>query len=83
MAQHARYRAAMSTPEQQQRLALLNNAIHSGERTITGANGASVTYRSIEEMIAARRDLAAQMAPTGASRRPLVARATFTTIRGD
>ena len=72
----------MSTPEQQQRLALLNAAIHSGERTITGANGASVTYRSLDEMLQARRDLEAQMAPKGRAARPVVMRATFGTIRG-
>ena len=73
----------MSTPEQQQQLARLNAAIHSGERTVVTATGASVTYRSIDEMLAVRRDLEAQMAPTGASRRAVVARATFTTLRGD
>ncbi len=72
----------MSTPEQQQQLARLNAAIHSGERTVVTATGASVTYRSIDEMLAVRRDLEAQMAPTGASRRAVVARATFTTLRG-
>lgn len=72
----------MSTPEQTQRLAQLNAAIHSGERTITGANGASVTYRSVDEMIAARRDLLMQMAPASSVRRAVVARATFTTLRG-
>ena len=72
----------MSTPEQTQRLAQLNAAIHSGERNITGANGASVTYRSVEEMIAARRDLVAQMATPTTATRAVVARATFGTIRG-
>ena len=72
----------MSTPEQQQQLARLNAAIHSGERTVVTATGASVTYRSIDEMLAVRRDLEAQMALTGASRRAVVARATFTTLRG-
>ena len=72
----------MSTPEQQQQLARLNAAIHSGERTVVTATGASVTYRSIDEMLAVRRDLEAQMAPAGASRRAVVARATFTTLRG-
>ena len=72
----------MSTPEQQQQLARLNAAIHSGERTVVTATGSSVTYRSIDEMLAVRRDLEAQMAPTGASRRAVVARATFTTLRG-
>ena len=72
----------MSTPEQIQRLALLNAAIHSGERTIVAPNNASVTYRSLDEMLAARRDLQAQMSPAGSSRRAVVARATFTTLRG-
>lgn len=72
----------MSTPEQQQQLARLNAAIHSGERTVVTDTGASVTYRSIDEMLAVRRDLEAQMAPTGARRRAVVARATFTTLRG-
>ena len=72
----------MSTPEQLQRLAQLNAAIHSGERTVTGANGASVTYRSLDEMMQARRDLEAQMAPVVRSARPVVMRATFGTIRG-
>lgn len=72
----------MSTPEQQQRLARLNAAIHSGERTITDAKGASVTYRSLDEMKEARRDLEAQMAPSGSRRRALVVCATFTTLRG-
>ncbi len=72
----------MSTPEQTQRLTQLNAAIHSGERTITGASGASVTYRSVDEMIAARRDLLAQMVPASSARRPVAARATFTTLRG-
>jgi len=72
----------MSTPEQQQRLAQLNAAIHSGERTITDAKGASVTYRSLEEMMAVRRDLEAQMSPASNRRRALAARVTFTTLRG-
>lgn len=72
----------MSTPDLQQRLAQLNAAIHSGERTVTGTNGASVTYRSLEEMLAVRRDLEAQLAPVGTRLRPVVARATFGTLRG-
>lgn len=72
----------MSTPEQTQRLAQLNTAIHSGERTITDAKGASVTYRSMDEMLAARRDLESQMAPTGTRRRAVVARVSFSTLRG-
>lgn len=72
----------MSTPELQQRLALLNAAIHSGERTVSSPNGSSVTYRSLEEMLAARRDLEAQMASSASRRRPVVLRANFSTIRG-
>lgn len=72
----------MSTPELQQRLVRLNAAIHSGERTVTTSNGASVTYRSLDEMLAARRDLEAQLAPPSARVRPIVMRATFTTLRG-
>lgn len=72
----------MSTSDLHQRLAQLNAAIHSGERTITGANGASVTYRSLDEMLAVRRDLEARMAPSGVRRRPTVIRASFGTLRG-
>lgn len=72
----------MSTPELQQRLALLNAAIHSGERTVSSPNGSSVTYRSLEEMLAVRRDLEAQMASSASRRRPVVLRANFSTIRG-
>lgn len=72
----------MSTPELQQRLARLNAAIHSGERTITDEKGASVTYRSLDEMRAVRRDLEAQMAPAGVRHRPVVVRASFGTLRG-
>ena len=72
----------MSTPDLQQRLARLNAAIHSGERTITTADGASVTYRSLDEMLAARRDLEAQLAPVGMRRRAVVTRVSFGTLRG-
>lgn len=72
----------MSTPELQQRLARLNAAIHSGERTISMQDGRSVTYRSMDEMLAARRDLEAQLAPQGSRRRAVVVRASFGTLRG-
>lgn len=76
----------MSTPnELQARLVRLNAAIHSGERTITTEDGASVTYRGLDEMWAARRDLEAQIAGSagGASnRRATVARFSFGTLRG-
>lgn len=65
------------------RLARLNAAIHSGERTITTEDGASVTYRSLDEMKAARRDLHTQIsavAGTGQAR-ALVARFRFAGLR--
>ncbi|KFJ10289.1 hypothetical protein DR66_2041 [Delftia acidovorans] len=67
----------------QMRLARLNAAIHSGERTITTEDGASVTYRSQDEMMGARRDLHTQIAAvagTGQSR-ALVARFRFAGLR--
>ncbi|ABX37314.1 hypothetical protein Daci_4685 [Delftia acidovorans SPH-1] len=67
----------------QMRLARLNAAIHSGERTITTEDGASVTYRSLDEMMGARRDLHTQIsavAGTGQSR-ALVARFRFAGLR--
>lgn len=65
------------------RLARLNAAIHSGERTITTEDGASVTYRSLDEMMAARRDLQAQIAALAAPGRPraVVARFRFAGLR--
>lgn len=67
----------------QMRLARLNAAIHSGERTITTEDGASVTYRSLDEMMAARRDLSTQIsAVAGPGRpRPIVARFRFAGLR--
>lgn len=72
----------MSTQELQQRLARLNEAIQSGERTVTTRDGASVTYRSLEEMRDARRELESQLSPRASRRRALVVRASFGTIRG-
>lgn len=74
----------MSTPQElQARLARLNAAIHSGERSITTEDGASVTYRDYKEMIAARRDLEIQIAAAVSPRRPtaVVARFRSTTLR--
>lgn len=71
--------------ELQTRLARLNAAIHSGERTITTEDGASVTYRSLDEMLAARRDLQQQMAAVaspGRAQGMIVMRPRFTTLRG-
>lgn len=67
----------------QTRLARLNAAIHSGERTITTEDGASVTYRSLDEMMAARRDLQTQIASVGGAVRPraVVARFRFAGLR--
>ena len=61
----------------------LQMRIHSGERTITTEDGASVTYRSLDEMKAARRDLHTQIsavAGTGQAR-ALVARFRFAGLR--
>lgn len=71
--------------ELQARLAALNAAIHSGERTITTEDGASVTYRSLDEMLAARRDLQQQIAAAASPGRGhgmVVLRPRFTTLRG-
>jgi uncharacterized protein YqfB (UPF0267 family) len=71
----------MSTPELQQRLARLDAAIQSGEKTVSLADGSSVTYRSLDEMRAVRRDLAASMAPASRPRLQSM-RVNFGTIRG-
>lgn len=76
----------MSTPaELNTRLDRLNAAIHSGERTVVLEDGSSVTYRSQDEMMAARRDLHAQIAVaagTGRGQGMVVLRPRFTTMRG-
>lgn len=67
------------------RLHRLNAAIHSGERTVVLDDGSSVTYRSHEEMMAARRDLHLQIAAASGSGRGqgmVVMRPRFTTLRG-
>lgn len=67
------------------RLHRLNAAIHSGERTVVLDDGTSVTYRSLDEMMAARRDLHAQIAEASGSGRGqgmVVMRPRFTTLRG-
>lgn len=74
----------MSTHQDlQMRLERLNAAIHSGERTITTEDGASVTYRNLDEMTAARRDLNAQIAALSGVGRPraVVARFRFAALR--
>lgn len=74
----------MSTHQDlQMRLERLNAAIHSGERTITTEDGASVTYRNLDEMTAARRDLHAQIAALSGAGRPraVVARFRFAGLR--
>ncbi|MDH0371815.1 phage head-tail joining protein [Comamonas aquatica] len=75
----------MSTPtDLHATLARINAAIHSGERRITTEDGASVEYRSLQEMLDVRRDLQAQIAAqsTRAVPRLTVARPRFTTLRG-
>lgn len=69
--------------ELQARLERLNAAIHSGERTITTEDGASVTYRNLDEMTAARRDLQTQISALSGRGRPraVVARFRFAGLR--
>lgn len=67
------------------RLNRLNAAIDSGERTVVLDDGSSVTYRSLDEMRAIRRDLHAQIAAVSGSGRGqgmVVLRPRFTTLRG-
>lgn len=67
------------------RLDRLNASIHSGERTVVLDDGSSVTYRSLDEMMAARRDLHAQIAAvsgTGRGHGMVIMRPRFTTLRG-
>ena len=74
----------MSTHQElQARLDRLNTAIHSGERSITTEDGASVTYRNLDEMTAARRDLHTQIAALARKGRPraVVARFGFAGLR--
>lgn len=69
----------------QKRLDRLNAAIHSGHRSVTSEDGASVDYRNLDEMLAARRDLQSQIAAavTPSRRHGLqVARVNFVTRRG-
>jgi len=74
----------MATNEQQlrQRLERLNAALHSGEKTIITSDGASVTYRSLEEMLQARRDIEGQLQAQALRPRMAGVRVTFTTVRG-
>ena len=73
-------------------VATLTERLRNGERDIDAlveqararvTQTGELTRTEVEEVTrAVRRDLEAQMAPTGASRRAVVARATFTTLRG-
>ena len=74
----------MSTHQElQARLERLNAAMHSGERTLTTEDGASVTYRNLDEMRDARRDLHTQIAALSGAGRPraVVARFRFAGLR--
>jgi hypothetical protein len=67
------------------RLNRLNAAIDSGERTVALDDGSSVTYRSLDEMMATRRDLQTRIAAasgSGRSQGMVVMRPRFTTMRG-
>jgi hypothetical protein len=59
----------------------LNNAIRSGEQTVS-YNGRSVTFRSISELIKARDDAQAELAAGQPGRRRLYS-FQFKTLRGD
>lgn len=74
----------MSTHQElQARLERLNAAMHGGERTITTEDGASVTYRNLDEMKDARRDLHTQISALSGAGRPraVVARFRFAGLR--
>jgi hypothetical protein len=59
----------------------LNAAIRSGEQTVT-YNGRSVTFRSVEQLMKARDDAAAELAGCRPGRRRLYG-FQFKTLRGD
>lgn len=48
----------------------LNAAIAVGERLVRKANGETIEYRSVADLIRARNDLARQLAEQGASGKP-------------
>lgn len=60
----------------------LDAAIAQGALTLE-FNGRRITYRSMDELMAARAHVAAQLAAAAATRKGATKRYTFTTLRGD
>lgn len=60
----------------------LDAAIAQGALTVE-FNGRRMTYRSVDELLAARAHVAAQIAAAEATRKGATKRYTFTTLRGD
>ena len=60
----------------------LDAAIAQGALTVE-FNGRRITYRSIDELLAARAHVAAQLAAVAATPKGATKRYTFTTLRGD
>jgi|JI10StandDraft_1071094.scaffolds.fasta_scaffold12272_8 hypothetical protein len=60
----------------------LDTAIAQGALTLE-FNGRRITYRSMDELMAARAHVAAQLAAAAATRKAATKRYTFTTLRGD
>jgi len=60
----------------------LDTAIAQGALTLE-FNGRRITYRSMDELMAARAHVAAQLAAAAATRKGATNRYTFATLRGD
>lgn len=60
----------------------LDAAIAQGALTVE-FNGRRMTYRSVDELLAARAHVAAQIAAAEATRKGATKRYTFSTLRGD
>lgn len=60
----------------------LDAAIAQGALTVE-FNGRRMTYRSVDELLAARAHVAAQIAAAAATSKGATKRYTFTTLRGD
>lgn len=60
----------------------LDAAIAQGALTVE-FNGRRMTYRSVDELLAARAHVAAQIAAAEATRKGATKRYTFTTLRGE
>lgn len=71
-----------NTAQIQQQIDLLNNAIRSGEQSIT-FNGRTVTYRSVTELLKARNDAVASLVQARGSNNARTHHFAFKTLRGD